>query len=214
MPRKPFFRNWKNIKNLSLGIVYVLFNLWIIFHDEYFPEPLREPWIKVLISYGLLNTLIISNADLRNKLFDVNFFKFIPRFFLYLIPFLFIFYFLLIYFDPLYQTSLNQLMQNVPLWLALIHALTFATTESIIWQGFLDEKVGLPWSSLIAGIFHYGIWEGTGIFVILSASLLFLFFSFIHWYFRKNNKDFAPVIACHTAFNLVKIGIFLSPAVI
>lgn len=201
-----YFKNWRKITIVSYGLVYIFFNLWVIFHvPEFVPVEQQGLWYKVFISYGILNSIIFANADMRNKLFDVKFTKFVPRFALFFVGFLLLFYVVLARIDPLSHTAFGML-KSVPLWLGVIHALTFATTESVVWQGFLDEKIGHPWSELTAGIFHFGIWTGGAFIVILSAGLLFAFFSLVHLYFRKSKRDLAPVIGCHTAFNVVKLG--------
>lgn len=84
----------------------------------------------------------------------------------------------------------------------------FEINNSTIWQGYLDHpesKVGQPWSSLIAGIFHIFVWQGTKLFIFISASILFAIFSLINWYFRKDKDDLAPAIGFHTAYNHLKM---------
>lgn len=206
MKVKDFITDFSKIRNLSFGLVYVLFNVWVIFHiPEYFTEGNHEQWYKIFISYGLLNAWIFSNVDMRNKLFNVKAVDFIPRVMIAFFVSIFIFYFVLQVFDPLRHTFFGMLA-NVPIWLALVHGITFATTESLIFQGYLDGKVGI-WSPIIAGLFHYGVWSGGAIIVIFSAFLLFLLFSLIHLQFRKNKNDLAVVIGAHTAFNFVKLGL-------
>ena len=210
MAREGYFKNWKNISQISFGLVYIGFTLWLIFHTKQFvPEGFEDFWWMVFISYGLLNAMIFGSADIRNQLFSVKFFKSLPRFFIFFGLSLFGFYILLSFFDPI-QSNFFTLLENIPLWLACIHALVFATTESAIWQGFLDHKIGHPWSELSAGVFHYGIWSGGAVVIIISATLLFAFFSLTNWYFRKNKTDIIPVIAIHTAFNFVKLALLLS----
>lgn len=210
MKREPYFTNWKKIFSISFGLVYILFTLWLIFHTkQYVPEGQEDFWYVIFIGYGLLNALILGNADMRNKLFNVKFVEFIPRFLIFFVGGLLFFYILINFFDPL-EHSLFGLLQNVPLWLLTIHALVFATTESVIWQGFLDYKIGHPWSELVAGIFHYGIWTGGVLLVVPSAALLFAIFSLVNWYFRINTDDLAPAIGVHTAYNFIKLGIFLA----
>jgi hypothetical protein len=181
-----------------------------MFHtQQYVPEGQEDFWLMVFISYGVLLSVIMGNADIRNKLFDVTVVEFVPRFMLFFIPSLFIFYGIMNFVDPL-QYTLFGILSNVPIWLMMTHALVFATIESAVWQGYLDQKVGHPWSELIAGIFHYGVWAGAAFIVIPSAALLFAIFSVANWYFRNSQKDLAPAIAVHTAFNFVKLGIFLT----
>ena len=210
MAKRGFFSNFGNIRNISFGIFYILFNLWVIFNiPNFVPAGQAEFWFPVFISYGFLNVVIFANEDTRNMLFDIKLTKFLPRFALYFFVSLIFFYLILTKFDPLSLSSISQL-STVPLWLALTHGLTFATTESVIWQGYLDKKLGQPWSALSAGVFHMFIWSGGAFFVILTAGLLFLFFSLVHYYFDKSDRDLAATIGCHTAFNYVKMGLFLS----
>lgn len=213
MTKKPFFGNWDKIKGISFGLVLVLFNLWIIFHiPEFAPAGQEDVWYRIFISYGMLSTWIFSNADMRSKLFNVKFVKFLPRLALYFGIFLVAFYFLMRYVDPT-TGKFTAIVSSIPLHLALAHAFTFASIESTVWQGYLDEAIGRPFSALSAGIFHLFIWSGGAFLVIISASLLFLFFSFVHYYFRKSKSDLAPVIGCHTAYNFVKLGILLGGAI-
>lgn len=210
MAREPYFKNWRKIKSVSFGLVYIFFTLWLIFHtQQYVPEGQQDFWFRVFIGYGILNAVIFGNADMRNKLFDVQFIRFLPRFFIFFGISLIVFYFLLAYLDP-FDYTLFEILRTIPLWLGAVHALVFATTESVIWQGFLDYKIGHPWSELVAGVFHWGIWTGGALIVIPSAALLFAMFSTINWYFRKDKKDLAPAIGSHTAFNFIKLGMLLS----
>lgn len=201
-----YLTDWSKIWQISFGLVYVLFNVWVIFHiPEYFPEGSHEVWYKVFISYGLLNAWIFSNEDMRNMLFDVNFWKFIPRVIVSFVISLVLYFFILQFIDPLGHTFFD-LLANVPLWLALVHGITFATTESLVFQGYLDKKIGAP-SALVAGIFHYGVWSGGALIVVFTATVLFLFFNIINRRFRKSENDLSAVIGNHTAFNFVKLGI-------
>jgi hypothetical protein len=210
MKREPYFSNWKRIKNVSIGLVYVFFTLWLIFHtNQYVPAGQEDFWFRVFIGYGLLNALIFGSADLRNKLFNVKFTDFLPRVAIFFAISLIVFYLILSRVDPTAQ-SLMVTLTAIPVWLAAIHAVVFAITESVVWQGFLDYKLGHPWSELVAGLFHFGIWSGSAFVVIISASVLFMIFSLVNWYFRKDKNDLAPAIGTHVAFNFVKIGIMVS----
>lgn len=210
MGKEPYFSNWKKIFIISYGLVYIFFNLWVIFHiPEFVAYENQDVWFKIFISYGLLNALIFSNADMRNKLFNIKLTDFIPRFIIFLIPSLIFFSIILTRIENVVVSPFD-LISQVPLWLGLTHALTFATTESVIWQGYLDHKIGHPWSEMTAGIFHLYIWTGTPLIVFISATLLFAMFSIFHWRFSKSRKDLAPVIAFHTAFNIIKLGLLIT----
>lgn len=206
MAKQPFFGNWRNIATVSYGVVYIFFNLWVIFHiPQFVPSGQETIWYRVLSSYLILNIVVLGSADLRNKLFDVKLVDFLPRFFMYTGFFLIGWFLIVRLFDPLSGSAIS-VISNIPLWLALLHALTFATTESVIWQGYLDQKIGQPWSAISAGVFHLFIWTGSAIIVIIGAGALFLLFSYVNWRFRTSKKDLVPAISCHTAYNIVKLG--------
>ncbi len=206
--RTPFFANSGKILKISIGLVYTLFTLWLIFHTaQYVPVGKSDYWFKIFLAYGLLNALIFGNADLRNKLFNVKFLDFILKFLLFFFLSLFVFFSMNKYFGNVFGASYFTILKSVPLWLACIHSFVFAMTESIVWQGYLDDYVGKLGSAGIFGIFHWGIWEGSAFIVIPLAAILCLFFSFIHWYFRSNVNDFAPVTAVHTAWNYSKLAL-------
>ena len=80
MKRRGYFADWKNIKGISVGLVYIFFNIWLIFHTSaYVPVGQEDFWFRIFIGYGLLNALIFGSANLRNKLFNVKLTEFLPR---------------------------------------------------------------------------------------------------------------------------------------
>jgi len=205
-----YFGNWKKIQGVSYGIVYLLFIMWVIFNlHKFVPSDQQELYFAVFVPYAILNVIIIGSADMRNKLFNVKLIEFLPRLILYTFIFLTLFYFVFARSanDP---NSLFGLLGGLPLWLILSQAFIFATTESILWQGYLDDLLGRPFSAISAGVFHMFIWQGEWWFIIVSAGLLFAFFTVVHLFLRKNKNDFAPVIGCHLAYNLIKLGLFVS----
>jgi hypothetical protein len=209
--REPYFAGLKRIKTVSYGLIYIFFLLWLIFHTEQVvPSNQTDFWFKILIGYGLLNALVFGVPDIRNKLFNTKLTEFFPRFVLWFSIGLVFFYVLLAYADPLLDSSFYEILASVPIWLLVLHAFVFATTESAVWLGYLDHKIGHPWSELSAGIFHFGIWTGGAVFVIISAGLLFAFFSLTNHYLSKNKNDLSPAIGFHTAYNYVKLGILVS----
>lgn len=210
MPRQGYFSNWRNVFGISFGLVYVLFTIWVIFHvPQWVPPESQNLMYKTLIAYAILNTIIFANADIRNKLFKVKLIHFIPRFLIFFVISLFIFIVVLARVDPLGPAA-YQILASVPLWLLILHALVFATTESAIWQGFLDEKIGRVPSAIVFGLFHLSMWPGNSLFVVFSAALLCTFFSYVNWRFRTSKNDLVPAIAVHTAYNLVKLGLLVS----
>jgi hypothetical protein len=202
-----YFGGWRNVRNISIGLCYVLFNLWVMLHlPDFFPSDQQTYWFKFMVSYLLLNVFVISNAGLRNKLFNIRLLDFLPRFVFFFAVFLAIFYFLLGWLEPL-PSSFTHLLGSVPIWLAMIHGFTVAVTESVVWQGYLDEQLGHPWSELSAGAFHLFVWSGQAFFVILGAGLLFALFSIVNYFYRINKDDLAPAIGVHTAYNYMKLAL-------
>lgn len=210
MIKTGYFSNWKNVFQISLGLVVVLFLSWLVFHtSQYVPAEHKDSWLIVFISYGVLASMIFGVSDIRAKLFDIKFVDFLIRGSVPFVISLFAFFYLFTYFEPADYT-LFDVLSNVPTWLLILHAFVFATLESAIWQGYLDQKVGHPWSELVAGVFHWGIWSGGAVIVIFSASLLFALFSYVNYRFSINKNDIVPAIAVHTAFNFIKLGLIFS----
>ena len=196
--------------NISFGLITSLLLLWLVFNSFIFAGEGDLSVLNVItfLSYGILGVYVFANADIRNKLYNISFFKSLPRFFLFFGIALIGFYFLLGVSDPFPDTALN-ILKGVPTWILVIHAFVFATIESAFFQGYLDKKIGIFGSVVTAGLFHMLIWAGLPWQNFLGASALFLFFSSAHWYFRKNTDDLIPVIAIHTAYNFIKLAIIL-----
>ncbi|MBI2670599.1 CPBP family intramembrane metalloprotease [Candidatus Woesearchaeota archaeon] len=185
----------------------MLFQLWLLFNIEtYFPKEQYDFWFRVLISYIGLQALIFALPDARSKLFNLSFFKNVPRFIAYLFGAIIFFTFILVKFDPLGTTGF-KLLAGVPLTILFIHAFVFATSEETFFRGFLNDKIGIIWSSVLFGVFHYTVWLGSWI-AVFGGALLGLFFSYIHYRFSANKNDQVPEIAVHTGYNAVKLGMF------
>lgn len=144
---------------------------------------------------------------MRNRLFNVKLINFIPRFILFFGVSLLVLTWVNNLISDINITFVATLT-NIPLHLALAHAFVFATTESVIFQGYLTDRLGVVGSSMIAGLFHLFIWPGSLVLVFIGATILFLIFSYVHWYFKKNDNDFGPVIAFHSAYNFTKLVTF------
>lgn len=210
--RTSFASNLGNWKFISFGVVWVLWNVWVIFNIPHFaPEGTIDQWYKIFISYNLFTTAILANADMRNKLFNVPIIKFLPKMAMWTGIFFGIFWVILTNVDP-FSNSIISAIQGIPIHLALAHAFTFAVSESIIWQGYLDEATNPYVSALIAGAFHMFVWSGAPLLVVFTAGALFLGFSAVHWYLGKKGTDFSAVIGAHAAYNGVKIILLLGLA--
>lgn len=201
------FDSWRKIFTISFGLVFTFFNIWVLFHlPEYVPEGQTSFWFRLMVSYLLLYLVVLFNKDISKYIFKIKFTEFLPRFLFFFVLFFTIFYLVFVRTD-FYLSSIFTFMASVPLWLGVIHAFTFATIETLVWQCYLDGKIGQPWSALIAGIFHFGIWPGDAWMVILISAGVFFMFSLIHFYFKKKAGDIAPAAGSHFAYNMVMLGI-------
>lgn len=207
MKREPFFNGLNNFGKISFGLVTVLVYSFILFNTSQFvPADEVDYWWRIITCYTVMLCLVMGVGDMRSKLFNIETFKFLPRFILFYIPSTLLLSQLLKIISP--EGLIFGALWELPKWLLFVHGFVIATIESTIWQGYLDHpesNVGQPWSSLIAGVFHLFVWKGTKIFIFISASLLFALFSFINWYFRKDKDDLAPAIGFHTAYNHLKM---------
>jgi len=206
MIRKPYFRDYKKVFRVSFGLIAVLGYAFLLFHTAQFVESSKANfWWTAIISYSVMLSLIMGVPTMRNKLFNVSVFKFFFRFVIFYIPSFILLKLLLGILPSVPALGILGLLSTIPAWLLFVHGFVFALIESVIWQGFLDYEIGHPWSELIAGVFHWGVWQGGAIVVIPSAALLFAVFSVVNWYFRKNTDDIAPASALHTAYNHLKL---------
>lgn len=202
-----YFSQVGKITKVSIGLVATMAFLWIMFHtQQYIPDGQKDYFLTVFLMYGVFGAFVFGNSDTRNKLYNVQFTRFLPRFLIFF-SISFILFSIIIAKLNIFDSSYLSFLSGIPLWLAIIHALVYATIESAVWQGYLDDKLGHPWSELSAGLFHFGVWTGGAVLVILSATVLFFIFSFTNWRFRDNQNDLAPAIGVHSAFNIVKLGV-------
>lgn len=198
---------FKKLKGISFGLVTALFLLWAMFNSSSFvPEGLEKRFFLTFMAYGLLGVYIFGRHDLRAKLQKISLIKALPYFLFTIAISFFVVSFFLGIVDPLPQTLIATLI-GVPFYLQLVNALIFGVVEGSLWQGHLDEKIGIFGSVIVAGFFHMFIWEGNFLVNFIGASVLFLFFS-VSYYFLK--KRFSVVIALvisigiHVGYNLAK----------
>lgn len=201
---------FKKFLNISFGLITTLLLLWLIFNAFIFETAqLSVLDVVLFLSYGLLGVYVFANADIRNKLYNIPFFKSLPRFALFFFSSLILFHLLFGIINPLPDTALS-ILTGIPTWILIVHAFVFATVESAFFQGYLDYRIGIIGSCIVAGLFHMLIWTGTPLQNFFGASILFLGFSTVNWYFRQNKSDLIPVIAVHTAYNFIKLALILS----
>ena len=200
--------------SVSFGLVTSLLLLWLIFNSFIFANSTDLSLLNIItfLSYGILGVYVFANADIRNKLYNIPFFRSIPRFLLFFVGALLFFYLIFGVIGSFPDTALSVL-KGIPTWVLIVHAFVFATVESAFFQGFLDYKIGIFGSVISAGFFHMLVWTGTPLMNFIGASFVFLFFSSAHWYFRKNKSDLIPVIAIHTAYNFLNLALILKVVV-
>lgn len=209
MNRTPYYTNWKGLLNISLGLFVVVLYSFLLFHTFQFVSADKEfYWWSAIISYTVMFSLVLTIPKARDCLFKIRLSKYSVRFLMFYIPAIFALSWILQLF-PIGEVGILGALHDVPKWLLFIHAFVFTLIESCFWQGWLDYPypigIGHPWSEIVAGLFHWGIWLGGALVVIPSAGILFMFFSAINWYFRDSINDIGPAHAVHTAYNHIKL---------
>lgn len=214
MARGSFFAGSSKILKASLGSFLVVFYIYLLFQTYRFvPADQVDTYFKIFVCYSFMLALGFALPDARASFFKVPVFTYLPRFALSFGVFLFLFFVVLARVDPFGATALS-IFSAVPWWLKIIHATVFALIENAFFIGYLTKTWGVLAASFTAGLFHYGVWEGSAFFVIPAAGLLFLAFSYVHYRFKRNENDFSVVDGCHTAYNFVKLGMFLSGSIV
>lgn len=212
MAKETFWKGlgFKKLSQISFGLFASLFLLWTLFNASSFvPEGQELKFTLAFLGYGVLGAYVFAREDIRSKLSKVSLLKAVPVFLVVLLVSFFLLSLLLGIRDPLPEILITTLI-GVPLYLQMINALVFATVESSFFQAFLDGKIGILGSVIVAGVFHMFIWSGSLLFNFLGASLLFLVFSTVYFYSKRvvgPVMAVVVVIAFHTAYNLVKYKI-------
>jgi hypothetical protein len=204
---------FKKLSTISFGLVASIFLLWAMFNSASFvPAGQGVRYALIFLGYGVLGSYVFTHTDINTSLFRTPFFKNIPRFLFYFAISFFVTYSLFRVSGVSFLSSAVSIFAGVPLYLMMIHAFIFATVESMFWQGFLDKRVGILFSALIAGLFHMFIWEGGVLTNLFASAFLFFIFSTAHHYINKSYKseNLVPVIAIHTAYNFIQLGLILN----
>ena len=191
---------------ISVGVVVTFVWIFLLFNSSaYVPSDKVDFWTITIISYLTMLALVLGTADGRSRFFDVRFVDFVFRFVFYFIPFFLIFGFLFGKFGG-DSEGLFGILSVLPTWLIFIHISMFVLIESNV-QVWAEENTKLRrlGTSLVFGALHTLVWSGSALLNFFLASLLFLFFSFINWNFRKNKNDLAPLCAVHGGYNVAQI---------
>ena len=197
------------LKTISFGTVTALILFFVIFNASAFiPEVDQLKYILIFLSYGIFGSYLFARQDIQSKLTNISVWKAIPIFAIFFFATLLILYFLLGFANPFPQTFLSVLA-GVPLWLLICMAFIFATVETSMFQGILYKQAGFIGSAIIAGFFHMFVWTGSLMTNLLASTGLFLTFNLCHHWFDKKGKTLIPVIAIHTAYNFIILGIIL-----
>lgn len=204
---------FKKLKTISFGLVVSLFLLWSIFNSASFvPEGEGIRFALIFLGYGVLGVYVFTHTDVNSSLFKTPFFKNIPRFLLYFTGAFVVTYYLFQVVGASVFGSAVSIFKGVPTLLLMSHAFIFATVESMLWQGFLDKRVGILISCLIAGVFHAFIWSGYWVVNLFASAFLFFVFSVLNFYINKgySKENLVPIIAIHTAYNFIQLGLILN----
>lgn len=197
----------KKLFKISFGLFVSIFLLWTLFNAYSFvPEGMGLKATLGFLGYGLLGSYTFSRHQVRSKLSQISLLKAMPIFlFTTFVSFVVLGFFLGVR-DPLPETFISVLI-GLPVYIQLSNAFIFATVESSFWQGWLDGKIGILGSSLVAGFFHMIVWPGPLLFNFIGATFLFFVFSQFNRFFSKRwgvVVGLVMTIGVHTGYNLVK----------
>lgn len=207
MSRGNFFSGVGGITKVSFGVVTVFLYSFLLFNTSQFVSAEHLSfWTGVILSYTVMLALIIGVSDARSKLFNVSTIKFIPRYILFFLPAFFLFAQLFNRLDILNADGLVSVFLTLPKWLFFIHFFVFVVIESTV-QVWAEEhsKLGRLGTALVLGAMHVYVWVGPALLNFALASLLFLFFSYINWRFRKDKNDLAPLCGVHSGYNVAQM---------
>lgn len=85
---------------------------------------------------------------------------------------------------------------------AILHGLVIAYTEEIIFRGYLPTKIGVTFSNIIFGLFHWAVYSSTPLIIMFLILLSFI------WSFIKFTRfELEGSIAAHTAWNYKALGL-------
>lgn len=207
MAKKPFFYGAGKILKVSFGTLTIAYLLFMIFnYYEYIPVDKQGSYLIMFMSYALLTAVVFGNADIRNVLFKIKATTFLKRFALHFIPLFVIFYLIMSALEGVDVLPFRDVIVGLPIYIILTAFFIYAVLESAVWQGYLDNwnksGVGVPWSSISAGIFHLNVWPGPWWLVVPTATIWFMCISYYNHRFKKFEDDIVPAVAFHTAFEL------------
>ena len=201
---------FKKFAKVSFLVVSAIFLFSVIFNASvYVPEGEELRYTLLFLGYGIFGVYIFGNSDIKNKWANVPFFKSLPRLFGYIFISLIFFYFILNITDPFPQVALG-ILTGLPFYLKILYAFVFAIPESSFFQGYLDGKYGILFSSVSAGFLHMFVWSGPFYVNFIGAMLLFMFFSFCHLKLKKSESDLIPVTGIHIGYNFIKLALVFS----
>jgi hypothetical protein len=207
MAREPFFKGVGSIYKVSFGVVTVFLYTFILFNTAQFVSSEHISfWNTTLLGYMVFLCLAIGVSDARSKLFSVSTISFIPRFALFFIPSFYIFGILFNSFEFMAGAGLFKILLTLPKWLFFVHTFVFVVIESTVQVWAMEHtKLGRVGTSMAFGFMHIFVWVGPLFLNFVLASLLFLFFFYVHWRFSKNKNDIAPLCGVHGGYNVAQM---------
>lgn len=199
-----FIKKAGNLLKIPIGVTLVFLFTFLLFSSKHLiaPESL-DHYNNAMILYGLFLAIAFSSSDSRERLFKVSTFAFLTRFVLFFIPFLVIFS-IIFGFAGVEGSGLFTALATFPLWQFIIMIFMFVTIESLVQVWAMDRVGWLP-TSILFGVLHMFVWTGTNLFNVIASTIIFIIFSFVHYRFRKNDADLAPLIGVHGGYNIAQM---------
>ena len=210
---------FRKFGKISFGLAGALFLLWTLFNSSSFvPAGLETKYLFAFLGYGVLGVYIFGREDIKAKLEQVSLIRALPFFLVSVFLSFFLFSFIFGFVDV--PQDIFASLQAVPFYLLLANALIFAFVETSVWQGVLDEKIGILGSVIIAGLFHMFLWTGSLFGNFIGSAILFFSFSMFNFYAVKVlSRNGIPqklsvvlglvlTIGFHAGYNMAKYRVF------
>jgi membrane protease YdiL (CAAX protease family) len=192
------------LKKLRLGVAILLIQMFMYVNAPFFFGDQSDFFQKVITVYFVMLLSIFAIPDTRLKLLNYRLTRF-KKFLIWFFGTVFVVSIGGSFFGgSLYPEFIG--ISGVAWSMILFHALIVAFIEEFFFREFLLKRIGLLWSSVAFGLFHfvaYGYVWGS----IFIATFLGLLLGIIKLKFSPN--DNLANIGSHAGWNVVQLG-FLS----
>lgn len=180
----------KQLENISLGVVLVLFWVWMYVRvPELFPQNV-EGFRTIITTYILFATLVfgfdsLSSSRAEKPLFRVAFVKAVPKFLIASIISLVVLFFFGLTLEGNSSESVFGAIKGMGVGVLLLHALFIATLEEKVFRSWLTQELqstkvpltrmnAIIVATLIFAFFHY-LLGGEILILAIYIPLGFLF---------------------------------------